>query len=79
MALTIQMTDDESVDPEDSVVQSVEYPNQTFAAFIAAGSKMENDQRIVMLPGKIIGIIGTIELDEGKPEIEVTSLDQIRG
>ena len=55
-----------------------EYPNQTFAAFIAAGSKMENDQRIAMLPGKIIGIIGIIELDKGKPEIEVTSLDQIR-
>ena len=55
-----------------------EYPDQTFAAFIAAGSKMENDQRIAMLPGKIIGIIGTIELDKGKPEIEVTSLDQIR-
>ena len=56
-----------------------EYPNQTFAAFMAAGSKMENDQRIATLPGKIIGIIGTIKLDRGKPEIEVTSLDQIRG
>jgi DNA/RNA endonuclease YhcR with UshA esterase domain len=55
-----------------------EYPDQTFAAFIAAGSKMGNDQRIAMLPGKIIGVIGTIELDNGKPEIEVTSLDQIR-
>ena len=46
-----------------------EYPDQTFAAFIAAGSKMENDQRIAMLPGKIIGIIGIIVLDKGKPEI----------
>jgi DNA/RNA endonuclease YhcR with UshA esterase domain len=55
-----------------------EYPNQTFAAFIAAGSKMEDDQRIAMLPGKIIGIIGMIELDKGKPEIEVTTPDQIR-
>jgi DNA/RNA endonuclease YhcR with UshA esterase domain len=55
-----------------------EYPNQTFAAFIAAGSKMEDDQRIAMLPGKIIGIIGMIDLDKGKPEIEVTTPDQIR-
>ena len=54
------------------------YPNQTFAAFIPADSKMESDRRIAMLPGKIIGIIGIIKLDKGKPEIEVTSLDQIR-
>ena len=56
-----------------------EYPDQTFAGFIAAGSKMETDQRIAMLQGKIIGIIGMIELYQGKPEIEVTSTDQIKG
>jgi hypothetical protein len=56
-----------------------EYPDQTFAGFIAAGSKMETDQRIAMLQGKIIGITGTIELYQGKPEIEVTSTDQIKG
>jgi RecJ-like exonuclease len=56
-----------------------EYPNQTFAGFISAGSKMASDQRIAMLQGKIIGIIGTIELHEGKPEIEVTATDQIKG
>jgi hypothetical protein len=55
-----------------------EYPDQTFAGFIAAGSKMETDQRIAMLQGKIIGIIGIIELYQGKPEIEVTSTDQIK-
>ena len=54
-----------------------EYPDQTFAGFIAAGSKMETDQRIAMLQGKIIGIIGTIELHNGKPEIQVTSIRQI--
>ena len=53
-----------------------EYPNQTFAGFIAVGSKMETDRRIAMLQGKIIGII---ELYQGKPEIEVTSTDQIKG
>ena len=56
-----------------------EYPDQTFAGFIAAGSKMETDRRIAMLQGKIIGIIGIIELYQGKPEIEVTSTDQIKG
>ena len=50
-----------------------EYPNQTFAGFIAADSKMANDDRIATLEGKIISITGTIELDEGKPEIKVTS------
>ena len=56
-----------------------EYPNQTFAGFIAADSKMANDDRIAALEGKIISITGTIELNEGKPEIEVTSPDQITG
>ena len=56
-----------------------EYPNQTFAGFIAAGSKMATDQLIAMLQGKIIGITGTIELYQGKPEIKVLSIDQIKG
>src|ERR1700732_281488 len=37
-----------------------EYPDQTFAGFIAADSKMATDQ-LTTLQGKIIGIIGTIE------------------
>jgi DNA/RNA endonuclease YhcR with UshA esterase domain len=56
-----------------------EYPNQTFAGFIAAESKMATDQRIARLQGKIIGITGTIELYRGKPEIKVLSADQIKG
>ena len=56
-----------------------EYPNQTFAGFIAAGSKMATDQLIAMLQGKVIGIAGTIELYQGKPEIKVISIDQIKG
>jgi RecJ-like exonuclease len=56
-----------------------QYPDQTFAGVISAGSKMASDQRIAMLQGKIIGIIGTIELHEGKPEIEVMATDQIKG
>ena len=56
-----------------------EFPNQTFAGFIAADSKMASDDRIATLQGKIITITGTIELDEGKPEIKITSPDQIKG
>jgi DNA/RNA endonuclease YhcR with UshA esterase domain len=56
-----------------------EYPNQTFAGFIAAGSKIATDQWIAALQGKIIGITGTIELHRGKPEIKVISIDQIKG
>jgi len=56
-----------------------EYPNQTVAGFIAIGSKMETDERIAMLQGKIIGITGIIELHQGKPEIQVTSGEQIKG
>ena len=55
-----------------------EYPNQKFAGFIAAGSKMTTDQRLTMIQGKIISITGTIELREGKPEIEIVSADQIK-
>jgi DNA/RNA endonuclease YhcR with UshA esterase domain len=56
-----------------------EYPNQTFAGFIEAGSSLAKDQRLAMIQGKIISISGTIELREGKPEINVVSADQIKG
>jgi hypothetical protein len=55
-----------------------DYPNQTFAGFISAESTLANDRRLTMLQGKIIDIIGTIVLYEGKPEIKVVSADQIR-
>jgi DNA/RNA endonuclease YhcR with UshA esterase domain len=55
-----------------------DYPNQTFAGFIAAGSKMATDERIDTLQGKHIGITGTVELYQGKPEIRVISPDQIK-
>src|SRR5215467_13949529 len=56
-----------------------DYPDQTFAGFIAAGSKIATDQQIAALQGKMIGITGTIELYQGKPEIKVLSADQIKG
>ena len=56
-----------------------EYPNQRFAGFIAAGSPIANDQRLTMIQGKTINIRGTIQLHNGKPEIEIVSADQITG
>jgi RecJ-like exonuclease len=56
-----------------------EYPNQTFAGFIAAGSRIAGDQRLSMIQGRTIRITGTIRLREGKPEIEILSADQIKG
>ena len=56
-----------------------EYPNQTFAGFIAAGSKVASKKRLSMIHGKTISITGTIELYKGKPEIKVVSADQIKG
>src|ERR1700719_3580773 len=53
-----------------------EYPDQTFAGFIAVGSKMETDQRIAALQEKIIGITGIIELHQGNRRLK--SRQQIR-
>ena len=53
-----------------------EYPNQTFAGFIPADSGIRADQ-ITKLQGKNIGIVGTIELRKGKPEIKIMSMYQI--
>ena len=55
-----------------------EYPNQIFAGFIPADSGITADQ-VTKLEGKNIGIVGTIELHEGKPEIKVVSIYQIIG
>ena len=56
-----------------------EYPRQTFAGFISAGSRIATDRRLTMIQGKIISITGTIQLRDGKPEIEIVSADQITG
>ena len=53
-----------------------EYPNQIFAGFVAADSGITADQ-ITKLQGKNVGIVGTIELHKGKPEIKVMSIYQI--
>jgi hypothetical protein len=52
-----------------------EYPHQSFAGFVA-DSGITADQ-ITKLQGKNIGIVGTIELRKGKPEIKIMSMYQI--
>jgi RecJ-like exonuclease len=56
-----------------------DYPNQRFAGFIAAGSPIATDPRLTMIQGKTISITGTVQLRDGKPEIEIVSADQITG
>lgn len=56
-----------------------EYPNQTFAAFVAAGTPIAADQRLTMIQRETISITGTIRLRDEKPEIEVVSAGQIEG
>jgi hypothetical protein len=56
-----------------------EYPNQTFAGYIAVGSTITADRRLTIIQGKTIGITGTIQLRDGKPEVEIVSADQITG
>src|SRR5271165_4235831 len=53
-----------------------DYPNQRFAGFIAAGSPIATDPRLAMIQGKTISITGTVQLRDGKPEIEIVSADQ---
>jgi len=55
-----------------------EYPNQKFAGFIAAGSRIATYDRLTLFQGKIVSITGTIRLRDGKPEIEILSADQIK-
>jgi RecJ-like exonuclease len=56
-----------------------DYPSQTFAGFIAAGSTISADPRLTMIQGKTIGITGKVRIHDGKPEIEIVSADQITG
>ena len=53
-------------------------PNQTFTGYIPAGSELAGDRWTVTLQGNVIGITGTVELYQGKPEIKVMSRSQIK-
>jgi hypothetical protein len=54
------------------------YPNQTFTCYIPAGSELAGDRWTITLQGKVIGITGIIEMYQGKPEIKVLSMSQIK-
>jgi DNA/RNA endonuclease YhcR with UshA esterase domain len=53
------------------------YPNQTFTGWIPAGTPLVSDPSLQELQGKTVKITGVIELYHGKPEIKITSNDQI--
>ena len=55
-----------------------EYPNQRFAGYIAAGSKVMSRKQLSTLSGKIVSIVGTVELYQGKPEINIIRAEQIK-
>ena len=52
------------------------YPRQAFTAFIPAASSMQFP-RANEYQGRVIAVLGKIELYHGKPEIVVTSPNQI--
>jgi hypothetical protein len=53
------------------------YPNQTFTGWTPAGTPLASDPSMQLLQGKTVKITGTINLYRGKPEIKITSKDQI--
>ncbi len=54
------------------------YPHQTFTGYIPAGSALAGGgSSLGDLEGKRIKITGTIDLYKGKPEIKITSKDQL--
>jgi len=53
------------------------YPNQTFTGLIPAGTPLASDSSLQELQGKTVKITGVIELNRGKPEMKITSKDQI--
>jgi hypothetical protein len=53
------------------------YPNQTFTGWIPTGTPLASDPSLQLLQDKTVKITGTINLYRGKPEIEITSKDQI--
>jgi len=54
------------------------YPHQTFTGYIPADSALAGgDSSVAGLEGKRIKIAGTIDLYKGKPEIKITSKDQL--
>jgi len=54
------------------------YPHQTFTGYVPADSALAGGgSSLAGLEGKRIKITGTIDLYKGKPEIKITSKDQL--
>jgi hypothetical protein len=53
------------------------HPNQTFTGWIPAGTPLASDPSLQELQVKTDKITGTIKLYRWKPEIKITSKDQI--
>jgi hypothetical protein len=65
-----------------NVVETLDLVNAACTAWLAKKGLLlswESNPGDKSLQGKIIGITGTIELYQGKPEIGVMSADQIKG
>jgi hypothetical protein len=60
-----------------SLISAPHTPNQTFTGWIPAGRPLASDPWLQQLQGKTVKITGVIELYHGKPEIKITSKDQI--
>jgi hypothetical protein len=54
------------------------YPKQTFTGYRPAGWTFSGGPWTLKLQGEIIGVTGTVEMYEGKPEIKILSQDQIK-
>jgi hypothetical protein len=54
------------------------YPKQTFTGYIPAGWTFSGGPWTLKLQGEIIGVTGTVEMYEGKPEIKILSQNQIK-
>jgi len=53
-------------------------PNQTFTGYIPAGWTFSGGPWTLNLQGKVVGIVGTVEIYQGKPEIKILAMDQIK-
>jgi hypothetical protein len=53
------------------------YPHQTFTGWVPEGTPLASDPSLEQLEDKTIKITGTIKIYRGKPEIKITSKDQI--
>jgi hypothetical protein len=54
------------------------YPKQTFTGYIPAGWTFSGGPWTLKLQGQFISITGTVGIYQGKPEIKILSMDQIK-